>query len=605
MTDPMLPPSAVRGAAPTMEITRDSPQLGAMAGRVGTLHEIALQIDAARSREEILDVLAHQIRWLIGYDVAFVCLLNRAHTHYSFTVLLPGGGKADEPETEFPLNDDFPGAVIQTGAPMCLEDLSALSIVPGASVFLQNAASKSVLAVPIRTADEVLGCLVFGANASSAYHKPEIAIAQLLATQVGVALQNTLLFEMAKKRIAQIELVNEVAARLTSTLDMNELLHSAAETIRKSFNYSDVTVFYVDQAAAELRLAARSGERGEVVTGNHRQKLSDGIVGWVASHGEFVLANNIEEDRRYLAFDSVHTKSELAIPIIIGHEVVGVLNVEDSRLRAFDETDVIVLETMCDQLGSAIRNAKLYDELKQSNAKLTELDRMKSDFLSIVSHDFRSPLSSIVFAGQSLLRRNGEFQSGQLQEYLQVIVEQATRLSSLAEDTLSIASLESGRASYVFKPVTLERVIKDAASQVHFSRKHAFQTEFDGDLAGVRGDLVKLRQVLQNLIGNAVKYSPEGGAVKVAVKGRPEEVVISVSDEGIGIPENQKNRLFQKFSRIETEESKDIRGSGLGLWICKQVIRAHGGEIWLDGRQGKGTTFSFNLPKNLSEPVLP
>src|SRR5262249_11204810 len=152
-----------------------------------------------------------------------------------------------------------------------------------------------------------------------------------------------------------------------------------------------------------------------------------------------------------------NTKSELAIPIRIDDEIVGVLNVEDTKLHAFDDTDELVLETISDQLGIALRNAKLYAEISRSNMKLTELDKMKSEFLGIVSHDFRSPLASIMLAGKSLLKNDNVQALPRVKEYLQLIVNQANRLNTLAEDTLSIAKLESGRLSYFFKIVNLER----------------------------------------------------------------------------------------------------------------------------------------------------
>ena len=277
---------------------------------------------------------------------------------------------------------------------------------------------------------------------------------------------------------------------------------------------------------------------------------------------------------------------------------MGVLNVEDTKLYAFDETDVLVLETLCDQIGSAVRNARLFEEIKRTNERLVELDRLKTDFVGIVSHDFRTPLSTIMLAAKSLLRK--EVSADRLREYLNIIVDQAGRLSLLAEDTLSIAKIESGQLNYQFKIVNVETIIQEAVSMVKISTRHTFGSSIDMNCAYVRGDQNKLRQVLQNLISNAVKYSPGGGRLAVSVipsAEQADEITFSVSDEGLGIPPEYLGRLFQKYARVDTGEAGKIKGTGLGLWICREIIKAHGGKIWVESEVGKGSSFRFTLKR--------
>jgi K+-sensing histidine kinase KdpD len=381
-------------------------------------------------------------------------------------------------------------------------------------------------------------------------------------------------------------------------LHLEELLNVAAIAIQRNFNYFDVTVFLVTQDKSELVLEAHSGNFVDFLPHGYRQNINDGIVGWVAGHGEKVLSNDVSQDPRYKVYEYHSTKSELALPIKLGGEVLGVLNVEDTKLHAFDETDAVVLETLCDQLSSVIKNAKLYDEIRTANMKLTELDRMKSEFLGIVSHDFRSPLSSIMLAGKSLLKNQTVQGSQHIKEYLQLIVDQANRLNQLAEDTLSITKIESGQLSFYFKIVNIERLIEDAISMVRSSNRHKVEYKVDPNVAFIKGDQAKLRQVIQNLVSNAVKYSPRGGNVVVLAEDHsPDTMLVSVSDEGIGIPKEHADKLFQKFSRVDTLEAREIKGTGLGLWICKEIVQAHGGTIWVESETGKGSTFKFTLKK--------
>jgi len=232
------------------------------------------------------------------------------------------------------------------------------------------------------------------------------------------------------------------------------------------------------------------------------------------------------------------------------------------------------------------------------NIRLTELDKMKSEFLGIVSHDFRSPLSSIILAGRALLKNESLQEMTRVKEYLQIIVDQANRLNQLAEDTLSITKIESGRLNYFFKIVNIERLIQDAIAMVRTTSRHQVEYKIDPEVTFIKGDQTKLRQVIQNLVSNAVKYSPRGGKVTICVEDLPpEKIIVSVSDEGIGIPADQIGKLFQKFSRVDTGEAKDIKGAGLGLWICKEIVEAHGGKIWVESEVGKGTTMKFTLNK--------
>ena len=152
--------------------------------------------------------------------------------------------------------------------------------------------------------------------------------------------------------------------------------------------------------------------------------------------------------------------------------------------------------------------------------------------------------------------------------------------------------------SFYFKIVNIERLVQDAISMVRFSNRHQMSYTVDPNVAFIKGDQTKLRQVVQNLVSNAVKYSPKGGKVCVTVGDySPDKILVSVSDEGIGIPTDQVDKLFKKFSRVNSNEVRDIKGAGLGLWICKEIVEAHGGKIWIESQFGKGSTMKFTINK--------
>lgn len=566
--------------------------------RLAMLEEIALKIDAARTREDILQIVRLEARWLFKYQICFLSLLNKAKTHYVINTLSPVADSTELNFNHFGVDEGMPGWVIMNHASILEKIDSGPVFTPTVEGKLQDIGIESLLIVPMRTGDETVGALAFGATAAASYTEEDAGIAQQLALHISIALKHTSVVEDVRKRIAQIEIISNVASQMTSMLNLEELLRVAASTIQATFNYLDVTVFLLSDDQSELVLEAHAGSFLDFLPHGYRQKSDAGIMGWVVTHGERVLCNDVSLDPRYLAYEYHNTKSELALPIRIDKAVVGVLNVEDTQLHAFDETDAIVLETLSDQLGTSIKNAKLYDQIRKANMKLTELDKMKSEFLGIVSHDFRSPLSSIMLAGRALLKNEAVQQMQRVKEYLQLIVNQANRLNQLAEDTLSITKLESGQLSYYFKIVNVERLIQDAVTLVKFSSRHQFDYSLDPNVTFIKGDQAKLRQALQNLVSNAVKYSPKGGKVTVIVEDySAEQILISVSDQGLGIPGDQIDKLFHKFSRVDSGDNREIKGAGLGLWICREVVQAHGGKIWIESEVGKGTTFKLTLNK--------
>jgi K+-sensing histidine kinase KdpD len=567
-----------------------------MLKRLSKLQDVTLKIDAASTHEEVFAAVREEAKWLIDFQACFLCLVNAGRTNYIVRSLSSVSDAADFHHKFISIDEGMPGWVIKYHTSILERIASGPVFSTGIEGKLQELGIESMLIVPMRTGSEIIGALCFGSTKTGLYTEEDAGIAQHLALSLSSALKNTLIVEGAQKRITQIELINRVSGQLASVLDLDELLKAAASTIQKTFNYFDVTVFLLSDDKSELILEAHSGSFVDFLPHGYRQAIGRGITGWVVEHGEKVLCNDVSVDSRYLVYEYHSTKSELAIPIKIENEIVGVLNVEDTKLHAFDETDAVVLETLSGQLGVAIKNAKLYDQIHRANMKLTELDKMKSEFLGIVSHDFRSPLSSIMLAGRALLKNEAVQEMKRVKEYLQLIVNQASRLNQLAEDTLSITKLESGQLNYFFKIVNIERLIQDAMALVKFSSRHQFEYNLDPNVTFIKGDQAKLRQVLQNLLSNAVKYSPRGGKVMVtAAEYSAAQIIISVSDEGIGIPQEQTEKLFQKFSRVESGESKEIKGAGLGLWICREVVQAHGGKIWIESELGKGTTFKLTL----------
>ncbi len=572
--------------------------------RLRDIRDLGLKMGGCRSRESVLAVLREILPGIFDCRLLFIAFLDKSRKHYAIRTLSSHADATGLNHREFPVQEGMPGMVMREGEPA----VHGIDTCPVFSVEVEGrmraVGTKSLMVVPLRTADAVTGALMFGAADGESPTDLDCALAELVGHLVATATGTVSVAEDTRRRISQIGLINEVSRQLASTLEYDRLLQMAAATIQKTLNYLDVTVFLVSPDRQELVLEAHAGSFHDFLPHGYRQTIDKGITGWVAMHGEKVLCGDVSLDSRYIALEYHDTKSEIALPIRIDREVVGVLNVEDTTPHAFDETDAVMLETLSDQLGAAIKNAKLYEELRQANMKLTSLDKVKSEFLGIIAHDFRSPLSSVILAAKALLKQEAAEAVPRIREYLQIIINQANKLNRLAEDTLSITRLEAGQLRYDFKIVNMDRLIQDAASMIRFSSRHAFEYTVEPEAAFIKADQSKLRQVLQNLMSNAVKYSPGGGRICVTVAGySPGEILVQVSDQGMGIPGGQIENLFQKFTRVTSGEAKDIAGTGLGLWICREIVAAHGGAIWIESEEGKGTSVKLTLPRE--HPVSP
>jgi two-component system, OmpR family, phosphate regulon sensor histidine kinase PhoR len=230
--------------------------------------------------------------------------------------------------------------------------------------------------------------------------------------------------------------------------------------------------------------------------------------------------------------------------------------------------------------------------------ELRRLERVRQDFVANVSHEFKTPLTAIQGFAETLL-------SGALDDpannrrFLEIIRDHATRLARLTDDLLKLARIEAGKLEYQFSPVGLLELIEGCAETalLKATRKQiALETDVPPDLPPVRGDASLLREVLQNLLDNAVQYTSEGGSIRVSVHPGPRDAVIAVADTGIGIPLADQERIFERFYRVDAARSREAGGTGLGLSIAKHIVEVHGGRLRVESEVGVGSKFSFSVP---------
>jgi two-component system NtrC family sensor kinase len=227
---------------------------------------------------------------------------------------------------------------------------------------------------------------------------------------------------------------------------------------------------------------------------------------------------------------------------------------------------------------------------------LKELDKMKSDFVATVSHDLRSPLA-IISGYAALLEEVGELDETQ-QEFVEGIKLSVARMITLINNLLDLGKIEAG-VGMEMKPCQLVTVINKAVESLREqarAKEMVLQFDLPPELPLVQGNQVRLDQVVSNLVGNAIKFTPEGGMVTVSAREEKSEIAVEVKDTGIGIAPEDQVHLFEKFYRVSSEETSDIKGTGLGLAIVKSIVEGHGGRVWVESEPSQGSTFGFTLP---------
>ena len=292
------------------------------------------------------------------------------------------------------------------------------------------------------------------------------------------------------------------------------------------------------------------------------------------------------------------------------YDVVKNTELRDFIANSLDEADETALEFSVDDRFFQAETAKVRDDKQNimgllcvlnDVTELRNVERMKSDFVSTVSHELRTPLTAIKGFIRTLLDDpKGEFYDQEIRmEFYGIIDTECDRLVRLISDLLNVSRLERGLSLHLnYTSVNVSALVEKCISfQRGYTDKHQLVIDIPDDLPQIEADQDKLDQIITNLISNAIKYSPNGGTITTSVIDEGDKLRFSVADEGLGIPNDQMDKVFQRFHRVNSGDSQRVSGTGIGLFLVKNLVQAHNGAIWVESELGHGSTFSFTLPK--------
>jgi PAS domain S-box-containing protein len=478
--------------------------------------------------------LNHMVKWAAELSNHDFCLLALLDSKGRFVVNASHGFSEVREKEPLLLREDI-SKKLRSGE---LQVFSSIDPQEKAIAWMEEG---SAILLPLHLKERVFGLLVLGKNSPTSYTFSTLDFVRILANHVAVAVENARLYEEAILEKNKIEtLVHQMGDGII-TLDIEGRIttfNEAAEEMT-GLNADDVLGLLVDEV------------------------YQNGKGSWTIRRPDFDEEETFREEAKIVTPDG-----DARIVSAVYSFVKG----QDKKPLGW----VVILHDITEQ---------------------KEQEQIKNDFLSIVSHDLRTPLTAIKGYAATLLRFEDRLTAELKKESLSAINSEMDRFARMLDNLLDLSRIEAGKLNIHLMPFDLKEIAYKVADVFKIStQNHKFDLRFPNDYPKAYGDPDQVEQVINNLVSNAIKYSPTGGTIHIEGKVKDGKVILSVKDEGVGIPEEQLQKIFERYHRVDTKATRLVSGTGLGLFISKKLLEAQGGEIWVKSQVGKGSTFSFSLP---------
>ncbi|MFQ5943404.1 MAG: ATP-binding protein [Anaerolineales bacterium] len=391
----------------------------------------------------------------------------------------------------------------------------------------------------------------------------------------------------------------EISLTLNSTLEPDRLPQLIIKMATDLLNSEGASILLLDENTHDLYFAAATGGDPKELR-NIPVPMEGSIAGTIYRKNEPLIINEVAKDPRHFqqvdAKTQLETRSLIGVPMTIRNEVIGVLEALNKRGGEFAEDDVRTLEIIASTAAVAINNARLLDALKRAYEELGRLDRMKTDFIAIASHELRTPLGVILGYAALLQEEAG----GESSEHAETVLNQALRMRSLIEDMTNINTMKVGSKELDLQEQPLQdpaRMAQEEVSDLIQAKGQVLTSNIPPDPLVARFDAPKVTMALINLLNNAMRFTPAKGEIRLDVEKHGSEGWLRVVDTGMGIPEDQVDKIFDQFYQVENHMTRRHEGMGLGLSIVRAIADAHGGRVWAESPgPDKGATFTIALP---------
>jgi signal transduction histidine kinase len=367
------------------------------------------------------------------------------------------------------------------------------------------------------------------------------------------------------------------------------------------------TITMLSKGGDELIVAAGAGVDPSVLN-KARMKVGEGASGEAVRRRESIYIHDAHDEPNFLSFSDV-VRSLLVVPLVVRDEAIGTLTVDSDRPNAFSQSDIQLVTIAAAQVGVAIANAGLFEEVEERAVELAiayeelkESDRLKDELVQNVSHELRTPLTFVKGYVDLLMEGEMGLLNPTQTEALEIVSTKTDEITRLIEDIITLQRIDAGNLQ--LQAVSMTDFLKTAVAshQIVASQKGLNiiykKPPFE---ATVYMDKGRISQVVDNLIGNAMKFSPDGGTITIAVTEQETDVLVAITDEGIGVPKDKQQKIFERFYQIDGSSRRRFGGTGIGLAIVKRIIDAHNGQIWVESEIDQGSAFYFALPRVIED----
>lgn len=562
---------------------------------VELIYELGLLAHHSHDLESVLQSINKRIIQETSASFSAINLVDEKQKEFVLTVGVLKNGDILSPGQRQPLSKGVVGRAIRAGQLICVkntaESADFVSLVPG---------MQSELAVPLFFGGKVIGVLNIESDQRGKFGETEIALLQAIANPIALAIENARLYQEERKRHSQVCMLNQLYRVLTSTVNVDILIQRVVDTIRKQLGYTFVAIGLLNEDNKAVLKAMDTTVPVNLSIG-HTQEVGEGVVGEVLATGKSLLIPDVRKHEN-VVLTHEDLLCEMCCPLRVGDRVFGYLDAEEPKPNAFDENDLLVLETIADHIAMAIENTE----------NLRRVNKLREDLARMIIHDLRNPLSIIFSSLEMLDSPVLMLQETERKKYLKTAKTSCSEIFTLLDTLLELQKIEEGKLELHYEKINPTEIVLQVFNSMNVKAEASgkFLTcDFPGNLPYIEVDRNLLIRVLQNLVMNAIKFTLRGGHIHITIKPSPTQILhehlktakagilFSVRDDGCGIPTNELTNIFEKFTTLKPQSRTKNRGTGLGLTFCRQVAMAHHGTIWAESQLGKGSTFHVLLPK--------
>jgi signal transduction histidine kinase/DNA-binding response OmpR family regulator len=476
--------------------------------------------------------------------------------------------------------------------------------------FQRLAGLRTVLGVPMVLDGDMVGVLLVWRTEVDPFGDRETEVLTTFAAQATIAIRQVALLQTLEARqqelaqkIHQLEALGEVGQAVSSSLDLDEVLTTIVTHAVQLSGTDGGSILEFDEPVEEFRVRTAYGTSDELLERLQTTRIGRDatLVGRAATEGRPLQVPDLRDvplDPHLQCLFEAGWQSLVAVPMLREGRIVGALVVRRRKPGGFSEETCDLLETFASQSSLAILNARLFGELERKSAELEIASRHKSEFLASMSHELRTPLNAVIGFSEVLLERMFGDLNERQDEYVRDIWSSGKHLLELLNDILDLSKVEAGRMDLEWSTFSVREALENglALMRERAARKSiSLILEVAPEIGLFHADELRFRQVVLNLLSNAVKFTPEAGEVVVRATSDGPEVLVTVTDTGIGVAPADQARIFESFQQ-GGRGAQQHEGTGLGLTLCRRIVGLLGGRMWLESEVGRGSTFGFAVP---------